>query len=139
MGFSVGAVSQPVVSPLYNTRGTGDIILDLARRMGSSSVMPWQNMEEFLKYGGRRIYQRGDSQTLAQGFDAFWTSVLKAGAWGETTNGSTAFTLNPDVIAGIGVAPPEFSGSEEDYPFILHPYLSPNFHDGRGANLPWMQ
>ena len=139
VGFSVGAVSQPVVSPLYNTRGTGDIILDLARRMGSSSVMPWQNMEEFLKYGWRRIYQRGDSQTLAQGFDAFWTSVLKAGAWGETTNGSTAFTLNPDVIAGIGVAPPEFSGSEEDYPFILHPYLSPNFHDGRGANLPWMQ
>lgn len=139
VGFSVGAVSQPVVSPLYNTRGTGDIILDLARRMGSSNVMPWQSMEEFLKYGWQRIYQRGDSQTLAQGFDAFWTSVLKAGAWGETKSGNTAFSLNPDVIAGIGVAPPEFSGSEDDYPFILHPYLSPNFHDGRGANLPWMQ
>jgi anaerobic selenocysteine-containing dehydrogenase len=80
MGFSVGAVSQPVVSPLYNTRGTGDIILDLARRMGASSVIPWQSMEEFLKYGWRRIYQRGDAQTLAQDFDAFWTSVLKAGA-----------------------------------------------------------
>jgi len=139
MGFSVGAVSQPVVSPLYNTRGTGDIILDLARRMGASSVIPWQSMEEFLKYGWRRIYQRGDAQTLAQDFDAFWTSVLKAGAWGETTSGTTAFSLNPDVIASIGVAPPEFSGSEEDYPFILHPYLSANFHDGRGANLPWMQ
>ena len=139
MGFSVGAVSQPVVSPLYNTRGTGDIILDLARRMGSAEVMPWNSMEEFLKYGWRRIYQRGDPETLAQGFDAFWTSVLKAGAWGETSSGNTAFTLNPDVIAGIGVAPPEFSGSEEDYPFILHPYLSPNLHDGRGANLPWMQ
>ena len=139
VGFSVGAVSQPVVSPLYNTRGTGDIILDLARRMGSADVMPWNSMEEFLKYGWRRIYQRGDPETLAQGFDAFWTSVLKAGAWGETSSGNTAFTLNPDVIAGIGVAPPEFSGSEEDYPFILHPYLSPNLHDGRGANLPWMQ
>ena len=139
VGFSVGAVSQPVVSPLYNTRGTGDIILDLARRMGSAEVMPWNSMEEFLKYGWRRIYQRGDPETLAQGFDAFWTSVLKAGAWGETSSGNTAFTLNPDVIAGIGVAPPEFSGSEEDYPFILHPYLSPNLHDGRGANLPWMQ
>ena len=139
VGFSVGAISQPAVSPLYNTRGTGDIILDLAKRMGSSEVMPWGNMEEFLKYGWQRIFRRGDAQTLAGGFDAFWTSILKAGVWGETASPATPFELSPDVIASIGVAAPEFSGSEEEYPFILHPYLSPNFYDGRGANLPWMQ
>ena len=54
VGFSVGAVSQPVVSPLYNTRGTGDSILDLARRMGSAEVMPWNRTEEVIKDGWGR-------------------------------------------------------------------------------------
>ncbi len=139
VGFPVGAVSQPVVSPLYNTRATGDIILGLANKIGMSNTIPWTSMEECIKAGWRRIYERGDTQTLAQGFDEFWTALLKAGVWGETTNGSTSFTPDQSVIDGVSVAAPEFSGSEQDYPFILHPYLSPNFYDGRGANLPWMQ
>jgi anaerobic selenocysteine-containing dehydrogenase len=96
-------------------------------------------MEEYLKYSWERIYQRGDAQTRAQGFDAFWTAVLKAGVYGETISSRPTFILDPAVIASIGVPAPEFSGSEEDFPFILHPYLSPNFHDGRGANIPWLQ
>ena len=139
MGFPVGAVSQPVVSPLYNTRATGDIILALARQMNAGTALPWENMEECIKDGWRQIYERGDAQTLAQGFDSFWTSVLKAGVWGETAAGDSEFTLDRSVISNLGVQAPEFSGSEEDFPFILHPYLSPNFYDGRGANLPWMQ
>ena len=139
MGFPVGAVSQPVVSPLYNTRATGDIILALARQMNIGTALPWENMEECIKDGWRQIYERGDAQTLAQGFDSFWTSVLRAGVWGETAAGDSEFTLDRSVISNLGVQAPEFSGSEEDFPFILHPYLSPNFHDGRGANLPWMQ
>jgi molybdopterin-containing oxidoreductase family iron-sulfur binding subunit len=96
-------------------------------------------MEEYLRFGWNRIYQRADAQTLAQGFDAFWNSILKAGVYGETTAPRPGFTLDQSVIASIGVQAPEFSGSADDYPFILHPYLSNNFHDGRGANLPWMQ
>ena len=139
VGFSVGTVAQPVVSPLYNTRATGDIILNLAKHIGLSNAIPWNNMEECIKDGWRQIYKRGDSQIQAEGFDSFWRSVLKAGVWGETTRRDSSFTLDRSVIANIGVQAPEFSGSDEEFPFILHPYLSPNFHDGRGANLPWMQ
>jgi len=139
VGFAVGAVSQPVVSPLYNTKDTGDIILALAERMGAESTLPWSSMEEYIKYSWEQIYRRGDAQTRSQGFDAFWSSVLKAGVYGETTSPSPAFNLDQDVIASIGVPAPEFSGTEVDFPFILHPYLSPNFHDGRGANIPWLQ
>jgi anaerobic selenocysteine-containing dehydrogenase len=39
----------------------------------------------------------------------------------------------------MAVSAPRFSGESEDYPFILHPYLSTSMYDGRGANLPWMQ
>ena len=45
VGFPVGAISQPVVSPLYNTRSTGDIVLSLAHKLGFDAALPWQEME----------------------------------------------------------------------------------------------
>ena len=50
-----------------------------------------------------------------------------------------AFSVEPEVIDTIAVAAPEFSGDSDNYPFVLHPYLTNTMHDGRGANLPWMQ
>ena len=140
VGFPIGAVSQPVVSPLYNTRGTGDIILGLAQRIGLSDVIPWSTMEDYLKDGWRKIYERGVSETSSDNFESFWTALLKAGVWGEKTHADQgSFTPAKNVIDSIGVQAPEFSGSSEDYPFILHPYLSLTLHDGGAANLPWMQ
>ncbi|MFP6835435.1 MAG: molybdopterin-dependent oxidoreductase [Pseudomonadales bacterium] len=139
VGFTIGAVSQPVVSPLYNTRATGDIVLDLAQRLGMNEAIPWSTMEDCLKDGWRRIYERASAETRTESFESFWRSVLKAGVWGEQTHREAAFTLAEGVIDRVGVAAPEFSGSPDDYPYVLHPYLSNNLHDGRGANLPWLQ
>ena len=139
VGFSIGSVSQPVVSPLYNTRGTGDIILGLAQQLGLGDAIPWTSMEDCLKDGWREIYERGGPVTRTESFESFWRAVLKAGVWGEETRREPTFTLDKGVIAGIGVQAPEFSGSTDDYPFVLHLYLSTTLHDGRGANLPWMQ
>ena len=61
VGFSIGTISQPVVSPLYNTRNTGDIVLGLAEKLNLSDALPWQSMEEYLKYGWRQIYARSQS------------------------------------------------------------------------------
>jgi len=139
VGFPIGAVSQPVVSPLYNTRATGDIFLELAQQMDLSDAIPWSSMKDCIKDGWRQIYERGDPETQAQSFEAFWTAVVKAGVWGEKTHSDPAFTLDKAVIDSIAVQAPEFSGSTDDYPFILHPYISTTLHDGRAANLPWMQ
>ena len=139
VGFSIGAVSQPVVSPLYNTRATGDIVLELAQRLGLGDTIPWSSMEDCLKDGWRQVYERGGLETQAESFDAFWRALLQAGVWGEKTHREHAFTLDKSVIDSIGVKAPEFSGSADDYPFVLHPYVSTTLHDGRAANLPWMQ
>ena len=140
VGFRVGAVSQPVVAPLYDTRATGDIILGLARAMGLDAAFPWPSMQDYLKEGWREIYKRGSADPAIDNFESFWTAVVKAGIWGEDTRGEPAvFTLDNSLIGDIGVAAPTFAGSESEYPFILHPYLSAALHDGRGANLPWMQ
>ena len=139
VGFSIGAISQPVVSPLFNTRATGDIILGLAQKSGLSATFPWSDMEEYLKEGWQEIYARGNAGDGTEGFESFWNDVVRAGVWGETVRGSVPVSLSEGVIESIGVASPEFSGSSANYPFILHPYISNTLDDGRGANLPWMQ
>lgn len=137
VGFPVAAISQPVVSPLYKTRGTGDIILGLAGKLGLRDSLPWASMEDFLKDEWRRIYERAASES--PDFDAFWRDVLMSGVWGENRRRNGARVVDAGVIENIDVAAPGFSGGSEDYPFILHPYLTGAMHDGRGANLPWMQ
>jgi anaerobic selenocysteine-containing dehydrogenase len=141
VGFPIGAVSQPVVSPLYNTRAAGDTILEMASRLGFGGALPWADMEECVKDGWREIHALGGPARPQEEFDEFWRSVLQAGAWGNAARlaSSASFTLKKSVIDTIAVAPPEFAGSGDTYPFVLHPYLSTAMHDGRGANLPWMQ
>jgi len=140
VGFAVGAISQPVVSPLYNTRAGGDIILGLAQQMGLGEALPWASMEDFLKARWREIYQRGAPAEELNGFESFWRSILQAGVWGEKTqNSASTFTLDPSLVDNIGVEAAVFTGDIDVYPFVLHPYLSNALYDGRGANLPWMQ
>jgi len=139
VGFSVASVSQPVVSPLFNTRGTGDIILDLASRLGLGESMPWSSMKDYLRHGWQQIFSR-DPQT-EQDFDTFWREILQSGVWGENIrrDASVTIAIASSVIENIAVADAEFAGDSEDFPFVLHPYLSTGLYDGRGANLPWMQ
>ena len=140
VGFTVGAIAQPVVAPLYDTRSKGDILLGIARALGAGEDFPWANMEDYLKAGWREVYGRAPIPAGAGGFEAFWISVLRAGVWGEKgrrESGSPA--VEARVIDAVGVAPPEFAGSSDEFPFVLHPYLSHTLRDGRGANLPWMQ
>lgn len=141
VGFTIAAVSQPVVSPLYNTRAAGDTILEIARRLGFGNALPWTDMEDCVKQGWRKIYESGLPDSDAPDFDSFWRAVLQAGAWGSSVRPSAAQPFNPSskVIENISVANPEFSGSSDEYAFVLHPYMSSAMYDGRGANLPWMQ
>lgn len=164
VGFSVGAVSQPAVSPLYDTRGTGDTVLALAQALDFGSALPWANMEAYLQDSWRAIYGRaavdddpntiteavadpdaatdlgGDTIVEDSGFTEFWASILQAGVWGEATRREIEdLTIDSGVVDSIAVEEPEFAGDSNEFPFILHPYLSNTMHDGQGANLPWMQ
>ena len=139
VGFPVGAVSQPVVSPLYDTKATGDIILGLANTLQMGEAIPWRTMEDCVKDTWRNIYGGETPEAPSPGFDEFWTSLVQSGAWGERVRNDTAVTVDRSVIETIGVEPPQFGAASDEFPFALHPYLSSALHDGRGANLPWMQ
>ena len=140
VGFSIGAVSQPVVSPLYDTRATGDIVIELGNRLGIGEAIPWSSMEDCIKEGWRRIYESVPTdEGEAADFDSFWNDVLVSGVWGENVRREDVVTINADTVSAIDVADPEYAGDIGEYPFILHPYVTTALYDGRGANLPWMQ
>ncbi|MGH8177526.1 MAG: molybdopterin-containing oxidoreductase family protein [Steroidobacter sp.] len=140
VGFPVGAIAQPVVSPLYDTRASGDIILGVAQRLGLGDALPWKTMEDCLRQGWREIHQRGAPDSNAESFATFWDSVLQAGVWGQDAHrGTPSVAVAPSVIDGLNVEAAPREGASAAYPFYFHPYLSVALHDGRGANLPWMQ
>jgi len=142
VGFPVASISQPVVTTLYDTLSAGDIMLSLARRVGGELPirMRWGTMEEFIKDRWREEYEQRVSEGETQEFEAFWRAALEAGVWGQPGGaGDQIVPSSSSTIASISDPVSKFAGDENDYPLVLHPYLTATFLDGRGANLPWLQ
>ena len=143
IGFPVATLSQPVVQPLYDTKASGDIILSIAKKIDGdfNNTFKWESFEDFLKDVWNNLYKERESFIEEKTFEDFWNSVLQAGVWGEKRNGSSVPVekLRKSFISEVTFEGPKFSGSEGEFPFYLHPYLTQAFHDGRGANLPWLQ
>ncbi len=70
LGYSGVALRQPVVEPLYRTRNAGDVLIDLAHRVGGpvAASFPWANFEELLKY---RLQDVGTD----------WDGLKQLGVW----------------------------------------------------------
>ncbi|MCG8434133.1 MAG: molybdopterin-dependent oxidoreductase [Gammaproteobacteria bacterium] len=143
VGFSVASISQPVIKPIYDTKSAGDIVLSLAGMLGNDfqAAFPWRDMEQYLEHAWEKIYQSHKSQISEASFKDFWNAVLQAGVWGKIERNSNArhSDLNPQIVSNINLqvaTPPEETTA---YEFSLQPYFSQAFHDGRGANLPWLQ
>ena len=143
VGFPVASISQPVVATLYDTLPVGDIVLSLARQIGGELPihMHWGTTEEFIKVRWREEYAKRGTEAADQDFEEFWQAVLEAGVWGQpgATTGDQPVPSSSSMIASIADPVSRFAGDESDYPFVLHPYLTATFFDGRGANLPWLQ
>lgn len=102
------ALSQPVVEPLYDTRNSGDLIIQLATMMGGAvgSAFPWKNYEESLKERAKGLFGAGggltrweDSPPVWKGFasrsavksdyesfDEMWKQLKSNGFWYRPTH-----------------------------------------------------
>ena len=143
VGLPIASIAQPVVSPVFNTRSAGDIILQLAHQIGAelTVALPWTLYEDFLKDTWKDIYQDRAFAGVASDFEAFWSAALQSGVWGEVPARSTQVKegLGRSILEHLDGSEPSFSGDTKESPFALQPYLTQTFGDGRGANLPWMQ
>jgi len=111
---------QPVVEPLYNTRHTGDVIIQLAQKMGGTvaEAFAWDSYDACLE------------ETLADK----WETLLEDGYWidaefSETTQNqefetdSAKFEFsNSDINALPVYHSVRVPGDESFYPLLLVPY-----------------
>lgn len=114
-------IGTAFIEPLYDTRAPGKLWSDLAGKM-------------------KLEYQPVTAQTVAAPFLAdgasFEDAARQGGAWGETAGISEA-----GVAAGqaLDVSSAIFDGESAEFPMHFQPYLSLQFHEGRGSHLPWLQ
>ena len=116
-------VAEPFVRPLYNTRALPQTLADIAK---TQPITPQQLIEPLLKEGET------------------WTAVAEQGGlWRDETPPKPPAQLSRDregaVPLDLSPTPAQFTGDPTQYPLHFQPYLSLQYHDGRAANLPWMQ
>lgn len=70
LGYPGVALRQPVVEPVNNTRNAGDVLVELAHRVGGpvSAAFPWANFVELLKGQLRNV-------------GATWDTLTELGLW----------------------------------------------------------
>lgn len=120
--YPVWGVVQPVVPPLHDSRATGDVVLELASRIGGgvASAFPWSSMKDLIRERGTRLSQarRGGAfvsrfrrdelrEMEARGWwiahgqnpGDFWEGLRRSGGWFDPFHedrGRSAASRRPD-------------------------------------------
>jgi anaerobic selenocysteine-containing dehydrogenase len=129
-------LSRPVVAPQFNTRHTGDVVIQIARAIGGTvgSAFPWQTYNACLQ------------MTLAGAWgpldrDGFWeVPGFQPADWShafETASGK--FEFANAAIKGLALSEPiALKGDEKDFPLVLMPFDSMRLANGCIGNPPFM-
>ncbi len=128
--MAVASVAAPAMKPLFNTRPTPDVLLDISRRLKTpiAPALPWQTFDELLHAAFAAL----------PGGDQTWSTAQSQGGWWGEMPAPPARAL-PAGTAPAVYADAQFDGQPSDYPFYFLPYSSATFLDGSTAHLPWMQ
>ena len=134
----VNSLIQPVMTPVFNTKQTPDVLLAIAQRARVSVPNAMPTYYEYLRARWEREVLPGSGITAnaATGEDA-WREALKTGV--ATATAVTAAPAAAPAGAGLGAIRwevPTFTGNGE-YHLVVYP--SYRFYDGRLANRPWLQ
>ncbi|HEV8150524.1 MAG TPA: molybdopterin-dependent oxidoreductase, partial [Gemmatimonadales bacterium] len=121
---------QPVMTPVFNTRQTGDVLLQSAQKFGGST----------LPAGSYQAHLKQQWATLARSHAAadaeqFWRDALQRGGLYEEVPAGAPLRLSANLPAFRPSDLPTFDG---DGDFVLLPVPSSMYYDGRGANRPWL-
>jgi len=82
-GFPILGIRQPVVQPLYQTKATGDVILQLAKSLGGEiqKSFPWNDFREVMIYGLKGTFEAKRGDAFGFQFEEAWTRLLQKGGW----------------------------------------------------------
>jgi menaquinone reductase, molybdopterin-binding-like subunit len=78
--YPLYGLSIPVVKALYDTKNSGDAIIELAKKIGSSAgdAFPWSGYEEILKARTKGLFDAHQGMTSYDGSRPPWTATQEA-------------------------------------------------------------
>jgi anaerobic selenocysteine-containing dehydrogenase len=129
---AVASVAPAAMMPLYQTRATEDLLLDVGRQLAKPLNLPWENFEALLT-------ESISALPMTSTFDTWTDAQEKGGWWGTlpaplTTPAAPAAQTKP-----FAFQEPQFDGDAGQFPLHFLPYASSAFLDGSLAHLPWLQ
>jgi len=128
---------QPVVSPLYNTRSTTDLLLASVGQMDEEikSQIPYTDEVDFLQQKLQPLLDSRKGFYQAEVMPAFWSLWLQYGGWWHNEPElMSPSTINPPALYEQ-ISPDQTSGSS-DYHLVVY---TTQKGDGSQANRPWIQ
>jgi anaerobic selenocysteine-containing dehydrogenase len=83
VGFTHIGIQQPVIEPLYNTRNTAEVLIDLGNKIGGSVsvALPFENYEKEIRYRVEKIYSSGVGAIISEGLKSSWLEYLQQRGW----------------------------------------------------------
>ncbi|HUG39370.1 MAG TPA: 4Fe-4S dicluster domain-containing protein [Longimicrobiales bacterium] len=138
----VRSLVQPVMTPVFDTKQTGDVLLSVARRAGAAVGAGATTFYDYLR-------ERWAGSAGGAG-DEGWTAALRRGvvvadqatqgapAAGTAVGGAAGAAVGGTggAAGGLSLEPPPLAG-DGDLHLVVYP--SYRFYDGRLANRPWLQ
>jgi len=85
LGYPVISLRQPVVEPLYSTRSTGDVLIQLAKAIGGAVAesFPWNDYRDFLRFTLQGIHEAHRGTIVRASFEEFWETLTREGFWAD--------------------------------------------------------
>ena len=79
LGYPVVGLGQPAVAPLFDTRHTGDVLLEIAHGLGEpvARSFPWRSFAEVVQYRIRGLWRSEQGDITATEFDFFWEEFAR--------------------------------------------------------------
>jgi anaerobic selenocysteine-containing dehydrogenase len=118
---AVTTVAGPAMKPLYQTRATADVLIEVAGKLKSPVALPWKTAEEVAKA----------SQSPVPSPQSPNPASLR--------NSRDSQRADRESPALRRYTEPVFDGDAGQFPFHFLPYASTAFGDGSTAHLPWLQ
>ncbi len=76
-------ISAPVLTPLYDTKDFGDVMLKLSHNLSGNVAesLPWENYETYLKTITEGVYDSGRGTIFTESYDESWIRFLEERGW----------------------------------------------------------
>lgn len=127
----VMGLMQPAMTPVFQTRGFGDTLLSVAKKVGDKAAQahPWVTFYDYLRDVWRGYFKKTSPQP---DFEDFWrTALMQGGIWEAVP--VKPVKLSPEVFKT------RFEIPSDGNSLVFSVYPSIHYYDGRGANKAWLQ